>query len=146
MSCNYCRKPGQFKKTCPKLLNKPVDPAYESAMKKGLFEPLTKEEERAVSAHNRARLYAAEHRKAFLEREQHRKKPGEDQGAYMFRCFKRKRDARTVARVVTPEEQDQWLRNERNYFEEMKRDRESSALWEKDEEERQAMHAKMTLR
>ena len=146
MSCNYCRKPGHFKKSCPQLLNKSVDPAYESAMKKGLNEPLTKEEERAVNAKNRARLYAAEHRKAFLEREQHRKKPDEDHGAYMFRCFKHKRDSRTVARVVTSEEQEQWLRDEREYFEEMKRDRESSALWEKEEEEREARRAKMTLR
>jgi hypothetical protein len=38
------------------------------------------------------------------------------------------------------------MRDEREYFEDMKRDRESSALWEKEEAEREARRAKMTPR
>jgi len=143
MSCNYCRKPGHFKKACPKLLNKPVDPAYASAMKKGLFEPLTKEEHRAVDANNKAKADVAERTKAFLERQARRK----THSNYLHSCVKDTRDDMVVANGLLYEvDEEQWMRDEREYFEDMKRDRESSALWEKDEEEREARRAKMTLR
>lgn len=156
MSCNYCRKSGHYKSACPKLLNKLVDPAYESAMKKGLFEPLTKEEQRAVDAKNRAKVNGMDRMKAFLEREERRKQYDAERsaelidlhGPYWYRKVKGTKDDTDVARGLrNQEEEEQRIRDDEEYLKNMALiEREADERWQKEELMREIRRAKMTER
>jgi tRNA G26 N,N-dimethylase Trm1 len=104
-----------------------VDPAYASAMKKGLGVALTKEEQRAVDVNNRVRTDAAKRHKVFLERQQLRKEYDatrsvellELHGPYWYRIVKDKKEDTDVARFMRQKEEEQQMRKDEEYLKNM---------------------------
>ena len=149
VKCRYCQSNGHYKSNCPKLAQKKAaDPAYASAMKKGLGEPLTKEEQRAVDSRNKAKTDAVERHKAFLEREERRKSRDEERsaelreqhGPYWYRYVKGKKDDTDIARGLRQKEEEaQYIQDNDDYFEDARRDREANERWQLEEDEREKM-------